>query len=118
MRVERFAEMFPGQFPSPYMLFGYPLPEGCLSEARHVDGTSRLQTVSRAQHPRLHELLTEFERQTGVPALINTSLNGPGRAIAHTARDVLDDFRTSKVDLFVFGNLMAYNPDRRKVDLR
>ncbi|MFD0385568.1 carbamoyltransferase C-terminal domain-containing protein [Streptomyces stramineus] len=106
MRDERFAELYPGG-PSPYMLFEYPLPEGTAPEARHINGTCRIQTLGVGQQ-RLHGLLTSFEAQTGVPALINTSLNGPGRAIAHTARHVLDDFAHSDVDLFVFDDVMAY----------
>ena len=41
----------------------------------HVDGTGRLQTVSAQQNPRYHALISEFERQTGVPILLNTSFN-------------------------------------------
>ncbi|EDY52405.1 carbamoyltransferase C-terminal domain-containing protein [Streptomyces clavuligerus] len=107
MRAERFAELYPGEHPSPHMLFEYPLPEGTAPEARHVNGTCRIQTLG-PEEPRLHALLTAFEALTGVPALINTSLNGPGRAIAHTARDVLDDFARTGVDLYVFDEVMAY----------
>ncbi|MER6910210.1 carbamoyltransferase C-terminal domain-containing protein [Streptomyces sp. NPDC000594] len=107
MRAERFAALHPGERPSPYMLFEYPLPEGTASEARHVNGTCRIQTLGPEQ-VRLDALLTEFEALSGVPALINTSLNGPGRAIAQTARDVLDDFAHTGVELYVFDDLMAY----------
>lgn len=112
MRRERFAALYPGAHPSPYMLFEYPLPEQLAPEARHANGTCRLQTLE-PEESRLHSLLAEFEALSGVPALINTSLNGPGRAIAHTAADALADFRTAPVDLFVFGDLMAYRPRSR-----
>ncbi|MER5358440.1 carbamoyltransferase C-terminal domain-containing protein [Streptomyces sp. NPDC002785] len=112
IREERFAELYPGHHPSPYMLFDYLLPEGTAPEARHANGTCRIQTLGPDQ-ARLHGLLAEFETLSGVPALINTSLNGPGRAIAHTARDVLDDFAESGVDLFVFDDVMAYRSDPR-----
>lgn len=114
MRTEAFEEHFPGAYPSPYMLFNYDVREGLIPEARHVDGTCRLQTVSREQNPRLHHLLQEFERATGTPALINTSLNSRGRAIAHRATDALSDFRERDVDLFVLGDLMAYNGGRAR----
>ncbi|MFI9202955.1 carbamoyltransferase C-terminal domain-containing protein [Streptomyces sp. NPDC053048] len=114
MRTEDFRQRFPGEPPSPYMLFNYDVPEGLIPEARHVDGTSRLQTVSHDQNPRLHHLLAEFERATGTPALINTSLNARGRAIAHRAHDALLDFRERDVDLFVLGDLMAYNGGRAR----
>ncbi|MEU3183990.1 carbamoyltransferase C-terminal domain-containing protein [Streptomyces sp. NPDC006923] len=112
MREERFAELFPGERPSPYMLFEYLLPEGMAPEARHINGTCRIQTLG-PDEARLHTLLAEFETLSGVPALINTSLNGPGRAIAHTVRDVLEDFRDSPVDLFVLGDVMAYRAGPR-----
>lgn len=112
LRAERFAELFPGQHPSPYMLFEYPLPAGLAPEARHVNGTCRLQTLG-PDESRLHSLLAAFEELSGVPALINTSLNGPGRPIAHTARDVLADFAGSPVDLFVLDEVMAHRPPGR-----
>lgn len=108
IRRERFAELFPDQPPSPYMLFNYDVPEGLFPEARHVDGTSRLQTLDRADHPRLHDVLTEFEALTGTGALINTSLNGPGVAIAQSTADMVHDFADQAVDLFVSGDVMAY----------
>lgn len=108
IRRERFDELFPGAAPSPYMLFNYDLPEGLFPEARHVDGTSRLQTLERDDHPRMYELLARFERLTGVGALINTSLNGPGRAIAQTTADMVADFADQDVDLFVSGDVMSY----------
>ncbi|MHC3454961.1 carbamoyltransferase C-terminal domain-containing protein [Streptomyces prasinus] len=112
MRDERFAELYPEEAPSPYMLFEYRLPDGTAPEARHVNGTCRIQTLGPDQD-RLHGLLDEFEKLSGVPALINTSLNGPGRPIAHTARDVLDDFAHSDVDLFVFDDLMVRGDSAR-----
>ncbi|GIF10090.1 carbamoyltransferase C-terminal domain-containing protein [Actinoplanes teichomyceticus] len=108
IREDRFAELFPGQPVSPYMLFNYDVREGLFAQARHVDGTSRLQTLTRAAHPRLFDLLGEFEQLTGTAALINTSLNGPGRAIAQSSRDMIDDFGGQDVDLFVAGDVMAY----------
>lgn len=112
IRADRFRSLLPGALPSPHMLFNFDIPEGWIDQARHVDGTSRLQTVEPHQHRRLYELLGEFERLTGVPALINTSLNGPGQAIALTTADVLADFRARDVDLFVCGDLMAHPPTR------
>ncbi|MFB7598163.1 carbamoyltransferase C-terminal domain-containing protein [Streptomyces sp. NPDC056160] len=112
MREERFAELYPGDHPSPYMLFEYLLPEGTAPEARHVNGTCRIQTLGPGRH-RLHGLLADFEAATGVPALINTSLNGPGRAIAHTARHVLEDFADSDVDLYVFDDVTAHRKGTR-----
>ncbi len=90
---------------SPYMLFNHRAAGLGIPEAAHVDGTARIQTVTEESNPVLFQLLLEFERQTGVPALINTSLNAAGRPIANTVRDVLDDFLGSRIEHFVFDDL-------------
>ena len=117
MRLERFCEAFPQQYPSPYMLFAYSPNLGLFPEATHVDGSSRIQTVRKEDCPALHELLQEFETHSGQSALINTSLNGPGKAIAYTLSHALDDFLHTDVDLFVFDELMAANvrPQHREL---
>ncbi|WP_127842847.1 carbamoyltransferase C-terminal domain-containing protein [Actinomyces wuliandei] len=107
MTKERFAEMLPGCPDSPHMLFDYKIPASMMPEARHRDGTSRLQTLSRSSDPVLHSLLTSFSARTGVPGLINTSLNSAGRSIAQTTDDMLTDFLRTEVDLFVSGDFMA-----------
>jgi carbamoyltransferase len=107
LREEVFARLFPGQATSPHMLFSYRMPPGLAAEATHADGTSRIQTVSRGDNPMLHAILEAYERQTGEATLINTSLNGPGRAIALGPADVLDDFLDRDVDVFAFDGFMA-----------
>lgn len=107
MRADVFDDVLPGEQPSPHMLFSYDLPPGVAPEATHIDGTSRLQTVERTANPLLYAILEAYEAETGEQALINTSLNGPGRAIALDARHVLEDFMDRDVDLFVFDSLMA-----------
>lgn len=107
MRAEVFAELLPDEEPSPHMLFSYEMPPSVAPEANHVDGTSRVQTVARTDNPVLYTILEAYEAETGEVALINTSLNGPGRAIALDATDVLDDFMDRDVDVFVFDGLMA-----------
>jgi carbamoyltransferase len=109
MRLERFEALFPREFPSPYMLQAYDVPPGMIPAAMHIDGTSRIQTLDARAHPRLSDVLVEFERITSVPALINTSLNRRGLAIAHGVQDALDDFRQSEVALFWVQDLMAWN---------
>jgi carbamoyltransferase len=80
--VERASEVFdPGQS-DPYMLFQHhlrPAWQSRIPAVSHVDGTARLQTVSRGQEPAIHELLRCYERLSGIPVLCNTSANLPGR---------------------------------------
>jgi len=111
MRDETFDRLFPGSRRSPHMLYHYRLPDQVAPEATHADGTCRIQTLARAAHPALWEVLREFESISGEAALINTSLNGPGLPIAYTVEDVLSDM-AGKADAFVFDNIIA-RPARR-----
>jgi carbamoyltransferase len=79
----RASEIFDPGCPDPYMLFDHRLRDdwtGRVPAVRHLDGTSRLQTVTGSSNPVVAALLTEFDRITGIPLLCNTSanLNGSG----------------------------------------
>jgi len=66
----------------------------------HVDGTARVQTVTRAQHPGLYQLLVAWKDQTGCPMLLNTSLNVKGLPIANTMGDAQIFAKTYNVKVF------------------
>jgi carbamoyltransferase len=95
---------------APFMLFVFDvLPDKAqlIPAVRHTDGTARVQTVTAAQNRLLHELLTEFETQTGVPVLVNTSFNTRGEPVVCSPRDALESFWTSPLDaLFIGGYLV------------
>ena len=76
-----------------------------LAAITHVDGTARVQTVTRDFAPRLHALLTAYGRRTRIPVLLNTSLNLAGEPIACTAQEGYSTFLRSGIDLLVAGNL-------------
>ncbi|MEO3809378.1 carbamoyltransferase C-terminal domain-containing protein [Sphaerisporangium sp. B11E5] len=105
--AERAGEVFErGPLPSPYMLFVHDVrPEwrDRLPAVVHVDGTARAQTVDRASEPLLARLLTEFEARTGLPVLVNTSLNTAGRPMVDDPRDALECFGSAPVDVLVLG---------------
>jgi hypothetical protein len=87
VRAERFADIFDGVFPSPYMLFVHQVrPEWTdrIPAVVHVDGTARVQTVHAETEPLVAEMLAEFERLTGLPVVVNTSLNTAGRPMVDT----------------------------------
>ncbi len=107
MREETFSALWPDEPASPYMLFNYDACGRNIDGAMHVDGTARAQTVAPDANPAIHDLLERFEAKSGVPALINTSLNAGGRPIALTCRDVLDDFYESLIDVFVFQDVVV-----------
>ena len=69
----------------------------------HVDGTARIQTVDRDEEPMVARMLECFEARTGVPVVINTSLNTAGRPMVDDPRDALECFGSSPVDALAIG---------------
>jgi carbamoyltransferase len=105
--AERAADLFDGVLPSPYMLFVHRVRAawaGRLPAVTHVDGTARVQTVDAGTEPLLAELLTGFEERTGLPVLVNTSLNTAGRPMVDSPRDALELFGSAPVDLLAIGS--------------
>lgn len=95
-----------GPLPSPYMLFVHTVrPEWSvrLPAVVHVDGTARVQTVDAAEEPLVHRMLAAFENRTGLPAVINTSLNTAGRPIVEHPREALECFGSAPIDLLALG---------------
>ena len=64
----------------------------------HVDGTARVQTVTKQQNPFMYDLLTAFEEITGIGVLVNTSFNVDGSPILSTYKDALKVFDTTELD--------------------
>ncbi len=94
---------------SPFMLFVYDvLPEKAdrIPAVRHVDGTARIQTINRQQHPLYYDLIKAFQERTGVPVLVNTSFNTHGEPIVCTPRDAVECFWTSPLDALVIGSFV------------
>jgi carbamoyltransferase len=104
---DRAAEIFRrGPIPSPYMLFVHDVAarwQDRIPAVVHVDGTARVQTVDPAGQPLLAALLTAFESRTGLPVLVNTSLNTAGRPMVDDIRDALECFGSTPVDLLAIG---------------
>jgi len=103
---EATGEFFERIDPSPFMTFAYPVrPEkrSVIPAPTHVDGTARLQTVSRQHHPLYWRLIREFGNQTGVPVLLNTSFN-ENEPIVCRLEEALDCFLRTKMDVLVLGN--------------
>ncbi|MET8141815.1 carbamoyltransferase C-terminal domain-containing protein, partial [Sphaerisporangium sp. NPDC005288] len=105
--ADRAHEIFTrGPMASPYMLFVHDVrPEwrDRIPAVVHVDGTARIQTVDRTRDPLLARLLTEFDARTGVPVVVNTSLNTAGRPMVDDPRDALECFGSAPVDVLVLG---------------
>jgi carbamoyltransferase len=98
---------------SPFMLFVYDvLPEKAdyIPAVRHVDGTARIQTINRQQHPLYYDLVKAFQARTGVPVLVNTSFNTRGEPMVCTPRDAVECFWTSPLDALVIGSFLLEKP--------
>jgi carbamoyltransferase len=69
----------------------------------HVDGSGRLQTVTRNANPRYHRLIEAFHALTGVPLLLNTSFN-ENEPVVCRPEEALDCFLRTRMDMLVLGN--------------
>lgn len=104
---ERAAEIFGGgPLPSPFMLFVHDVaPEWRerIPTVTHVDGTARIQTVTDEDNAGIAALLRAFDERTGVPVVVNTSLNTAGRPMVDDPRDALELFGSAPVAALVLG---------------
>ena len=80
------------------------VPRSDIPAVTHVDYSARIQTVEQRTNPRFHALLSEFERQTGCPVLVNTSFNVRGEPIVGTPEDAFRCFMGTELDVLVVGN--------------
>lgn len=106
----RAADVFDGPLPSPYMLFTHrvrPAWASRIPAAVHVDGTARAQTVDPAEEPLVARMLSAFERRTGLPVVVNTSLNTAGRPMVDDPRDALECFGSAPVDALAIGPFLV-----------
>ena len=88
---EHASNWFDMKYTSPYMQYTAKcLKPNLIPSVVHFDGTSRVQTVNKKQHPGLHELLTKWYNITSVPVLLNTSLNIKGQPILNDKKDIKD----------------------------
>jgi len=104
--AERAADIFSdGPIPSPYMLFVHtvnPAWRSRIPAVVHVDGTARIQTIDETT-PHVAALLRAFEQRTGLPVVVNTSLNTAGRPMVDDPREALELFGSAPVDALVLG---------------
>jgi carbamoyltransferase len=104
--AEKAPEIFDGPLPSPYMLFVHRVHEDwkdLIPAVVHVDGTARIQTVDRREEPLIARMLEAFEGRTGLPVVVNTSLNTAGRPMVDDPRDALECFGSAPIDALALG---------------
>jgi len=103
IKKNRTEEFFNWKGTSEYMKYSVKFKDKIFAPISHIDGTSRIQTVAPDQRY-FYMLLTEFEKLTGLPMLLNTSLNDNGKPIAGKPSDALDLLKHSELDSLVIGN--------------
>jgi carbamoyltransferase len=105
---EATSEFFEKTHPSPFMTFAYhvrPEMRAAIPAPTHVDGTARLQTVSRSANPIYWKLLRAVGRLTGVPIVLNTSFND-NEPIVCRPQEALECFRRTQMDVLVLGDFV------------
>ena len=109
-KAEQFFEI-PASVAFPYMLFVAQVKQQYqknLPAITHIDGTARLQTVDKTQHPKYWRLLDAFEKATGYPILLNTSFNVKGQPIVCGEKEALETFCSTELDALIIDNTIYY----------
>ncbi len=105
---EAVGEWFETDYDVPFMLQVYQIREekrATIPAVTHVNGSGRLQSVTREQNGRYYALIEAFGEATGVPIVLNTSFN-ENEPVVNTPAQALDCFLRTKMDLLVMGDLM------------
>jgi carbamoyltransferase len=106
--AEATSEYFEKSHPSPFMTLAYsvrPEKREKIPAPTHVDGTGRLQTVTREANPRYHALISAFRDLTGVPVVLNTSFND-NEPIVCRPEEAIDCFQRTQMDALVLGDFL------------
>jgi carbamoyltransferase len=106
--AESTAEYFEKSHPSPFMTLAYsvrPEQRSKIPAPTHVDGTGRLQTVTREANPRYWQLIKAFQNLTGVPVVLNTSFND-NEPIVCRPEEAIDCFLRTQMDALVLGDFL------------
>ncbi|HEY1924612.1 MAG TPA: carbamoyltransferase [Candidatus Acidoferrum sp.] len=107
--AEATSQWFEKSHPSPFMTMAYavkPEKRELIPAPTHIDGTGRLQTVTRDANPRYWQLIRAFEQATGVPMVLNTSFND-NEPIVCRPEEALDCFRRTQMDALVLGDFLV-----------
>ncbi len=106
--------------PSPYMLLVAPVQPGqpALPAITHVDGSARIQSISRQQDPLYYDLISAFKAQTGVGVVINTSMNVRGEPMVCSPLDAWLCFMRTGMDVLVAGSFLLMKEDQPALKLK
>ncbi len=108
-KAREWFELPPNALPADFMLLAPKIRsphEKAIPAVTHVDGTSRIQTVRKDTNPRYHALITEFDRLTGVPLVLNTSFND-SEPIVMSPDDALNTFLKTRIDAVILDRFLV-----------
>ena len=111
--AESTGEYFEKSYPCPFMTQAYsvrPEKRDAIPAPTHVDGTGRLQTVTKEANPRYWRLIREFANLTGVPVVLNTSFND-NEPIVCRPEEAIECFLRTKMDVLVLGDILVRKPE-------
>jgi len=107
---EHYKYWFNFPISSPFMLYTAPVIQPDKVPAiTHIDGSARFQTINQETNSHYYNLVKEFYEITGVPILLNTSLNGNGEPILETEEDAISFYKNSNLDLMVINGRLLNN---------
>jgi carbamoyltransferase len=115
--LKEYFEVPPWTTELPYMTYVVPVhPEkrALLGAVTHIDGSARVQTVTRSQNERYYKLIEAFAERTGVPILLNTSFNNNVEPIVDSIDEAIACYLTTELDALVIGDFII---KRRNTDL-
>ncbi|OIO35440.1 MAG: hypothetical protein AUJ74_06165 [Candidatus Omnitrophica bacterium CG1_02_44_16] len=109
--LEEYAQDILGsKHPSPFMTLSFnvtPQWKNRIPEAVHVDGTARPQVVSKNINPKFYSLIKDFHKKTGIPVVINTSLNRRGEPMVCAPKDALTLFKETGLENLAIGDFLV-----------
>jgi carbamoyltransferase len=100
-------------YPARFMLYVVDVHEDkrdVIPTITHVDGTGRLQTVSRGTNPRYYQLIQHFGGAMDVPVVLNTSFNLKGEPIVNTPAEAFSTFKRCGMDVLVLDHCILHKP--------
>ena len=110
MLEESAKEYLKNPYPSPFMILSSKVIEEKQKEIPavvHVDGTTRTQTVTKKSNSRYYRLISEFEKESGVPVILNTSFNDRGEPIVCSPFDAINTFTKTGLTYLAIENYLV-----------
>jgi carbamoyltransferase len=117
VRLQDCGEYFDHTHESPFMLLTYNVKKDkqtVVPAITHVDGTARVQTITKQQNEDIYNLISTFKKQTGVGVILNTSFNIMGQPIIYHPDQAIECFRTTGIDCLIFNGAYIVEKNNQK----